>query len=447
MRSTGNQPATDRGSRRIARAGLTGAVTLAARSVTLGITLITLPLTSRYLGAERFGLWLTLTSLLMWSSIADLGLSNSLVNALSTADGREDREQARRAVAAAFWMIAAVTAAGMLATLWLGPLVDWAALFNLRTPEAVAEAAPAVIIVLVFCWLRLPASVIGCVYQAYQEGYVHQLWGGLGGVLGSLGLIAAIRARAGLPLLLIGFLGGIVLADLLSALYLFGRRRRWLRPHPKSFDSAEAASLLRLGGQFWIAQISSVLLLQTDLVIVTRLFGAREAAAYGTTLRLFGLIGAAQAAFVAPLWAAYSEALARRDLGWLTRAFRQSIRASMLWAVPAAGACFLLMPWLFRLLVTPDVTSDPHLRAAVMTTEIVNVLARCIAMLLNGLAAVRSQALFGPLGGLANLGLSWALGAWLGPPGVAWATAVCLVVFWLGIMGSDARTRLREMQL
>ena len=430
---------------RIARARWTGVAALLARGIMFGITLITLPLTSRYLGRERFGLWLTLTSLLMWTSIADLGLSNSLLNALSTADGREDREGARRAVAAAFWMIAAVTGAGMVVTLALGPLVDWAALFQLQTPQAIGEIAPAALIILLFCWLRLPASLIGCIYQAYQEGYVHQLWGGLGGVLGSLGLIAAIRAQAGLPMLAIGFLGGMVLADLLSAIYLFGRRRRWLRPRWEAFDGAQARALLKLGGQFWIAQISYVLLAQTDLVIVTRLFGAREAAAYGTTLRLFGLIGAAQTAFVAPLWAAYSEALARRDLTWLRKTFRGSIRASLLWAVPAAGLFFLLMPLLFRLLVTPDVTSDPHLRAAVMTTEILNAVARAIAMLLNGLGAVRSQVIFGPLGGLANLVLSVALGRWLGPPGVAWATAVCLVVFWLGVMGNDARLRLREM--
>ncbi|MDX2029998.1 MAG: oligosaccharide flippase family protein [Blastocatellia bacterium] len=443
MKTTDNrQPTTDN---RLARARWTGIATLLARGMIFGITLLTLPLTSRHLGRERFGLWLTLTGLLLWTSVADLGLSNSLINALSTAEGSEDRARARRAVAAAFWLIAAVTGAGMAATLIAGRLVDWAALFQLQTPQAIAEAGPAATLVLLFCWMRVLTSLLSSIYQAHQEGYVHQLWGGLGGLLGAAGLAAAIRARAGLPGLLLGFMGGMLLAELLSAVWLFGWRRPWLRPRWETFEFAEARSLLRLGGQFWIAQISSVLLLQTDLVIVTRLFGAREAAAYGTTLRLFGLIGAAQAAFVAPLWAAYSEALARRDTAWLRRTFRASLRASLFWAVPAAGLFFLLMPFLFRLLVTPDVTSDPHLRAAVMTNEIVNAVARCIAMLLNGLGAVRSQALFGPLGGLANLALSVALGRWLGPPGVAWATTICLVVFWLGVMGKDARLRLREM--
>jgi O-antigen/teichoic acid export membrane protein len=205
--------------------------------------------------------------------------------------------------------------------------------------------------------------------------------------------------------------------------------------------------LLTRGGQFWIAQVSSVLMLQTDLIIVARMFGPGEVAGYGTTMRLFALIGAAQAAFVAPLWAAYGEASARGDAGWLSRTFKRSVLVSLWWSIPAAILMFAVMPALFTWLVKADVTSDWRLSLAIMTTEIINSIARCVSTLLNGLGAVRSQTIFGPVGGVTNLLLSWALGLWLGAPGVAWATAICLVVFWLGIMGRDAALRLREAGL
>jgi O-antigen/teichoic acid export membrane protein len=425
---------------------LTGAVTLLARGVTVGLGLVTLPLTSHYLGRERFGLWLALGSFIAWMAIADLGLANSLINALSTADGKDDRQAARQAVASAFWLVTAIAAAVISICLSVAPFVPWPRVFNVESPPAVAEITPAVIIVLIFCALRLPAALIGCVYQAYQEGYVYQIWNGLSGVLAVLGLVAAIQLQAGLPWLTGAFLGSMLLADTLSAFYLFGWRREWLLPLPRYFDWPQARWLLRRGGQFWIAQMSAALMLQMDLIIVARMFGASEAAGYGTALRLFALVGAAQTAFVAPLWAAYGEAAARRDVDWLERAFRQSIRASLLWAIPAALAMFAAMPLLFRLLLTGDVTASTHLSLAMMATEIVNSAARCISTLLNGLGVVRLQAICGPLGGVANLLLSWLLGSWLGAPGVAWATAICLSAFWLGLMGAEARLRLRTLR-
>ncbi len=444
--STKNDAAsTERNRRRLARAGLTGVVTLAARGVTMLVGLVTLPLTSHYLGRERFGLWLTLSSFLAWITIADLGLSNSLINALSIADGTDDRKRARQAVASAFWMSLLVAVILIVAVIVAVPLVNWPQVFSVVSPEAAREVTPALIVILLFCALRLPASIIGCVYQGFQEGYVYQLWNGLSGLLGAAGLIVAIRAEAGLPWLAAAFLMSMLLADLMSAIYLFAFRRQWLLPRWKFFDWSQAGWLLKQGSQFWVAQMSAVMMLQTSLLIVSVIFGAGQSGGFGTTLRLFALIGAVQTAFVAPLWAAYGEAAARRDYDWLSLTFKRSVAISLVWSLPAAVAMFAAAPWLFKLLVTADVTADWHLRLAVMTTEVINSVARCVSTLLNGLGAVRSQAIFGPIGGLTNLLLSWLLAKWIGLPGVAWATAICLSLFWLGVMGSDALVRLRAM--
>jgi len=435
----------ERSQRRLARVGLTGVITLASRGVIVLIGLVTLPLTSHYLGKERFGLWLTLSSFITWIAIADLGLSNSLINALSGADGKDDRHQAQVAVASAFWMMSLVTVVLIVAVLIAAPMVNWPQVFNVVSPEAAREVTPALIAVLLFCALRLPASLIASIYQGFQEGYVYQIWNGLSGLLGAVGLIAAIKLQAGLPWLIVAFFASMLLADLLSAVYLFGWRREWLLPRWKFLDYGQARWLLRQGSQFWVAQMSAIMMLQTSLLIVSVIFGANESAGFGTTLRLFALIGAVQTAFVAPLWAAYGEALARQDHDWLARTFWRSVKISLLWSVPAAVAMFALAPWLFKLLVTADVTADWHLRLALMATEIVNSIARCISMLLNGLGAIRSQAIFGPVGGAANLLLAWLLAKWIGIPGVAWAMAICLTLFWLGVMGSDAIGRLRLM--
>lgn len=433
------------GERRLRRAGLTGVVTLLSRGINLSVSLLSLPFASHYLGKERFGLWLMLVGLINWIGLTDLGLSNSLITALATAEGQGETARAQNAVASAFWLSVAVALGLLLLFLSIAPFVDWARVFNLSTAQARAEIGLAVAVVFGCFLLRMLAALLASVYAAYQEGYVYQYWSALCGLLSAVGLLLAIRLQAGLPSLIGGFVGGWLLGEFCSALYLFGWHRPALRPAWRHFDRAEARLLLRNGGQLWLAQISAIALLQTNLLVVAQLFGAQAVAAYGTALRLFNFVGSAQAAFVAPLWAAYSEALARRDHAWLAQTFRHSLALSLGFVIPAALFVAWAAPWLFGWLVTADVQPSGALLIALCATEVLNAAARCIAMLLNGLGAIRSQAVFGPVAGLVNLVLSVFLGKTFGAAGVAWATAICLGWFWIVLQGREARWRVQSL--
>src|SRR5208337_5143880 len=61
--------------RPIAQAVWSGA---AAKVLSAAITLISLPLAVRYLGAERFCVWATITTTVVWINLLDLGIANTL---------------------------------------------------------------------------------------------------------------------------------------------------------------------------------------------------------------------------------------------------------------------------------------------------------------------------------------------------------------------------------
>ena len=56
---------------------------IAGRGVATVVSFISVPLTVRYLGPERYGAWVTISTLIAWMALADFGLSNSLTNAVS----------------------------------------------------------------------------------------------------------------------------------------------------------------------------------------------------------------------------------------------------------------------------------------------------------------------------------------------------------------------------
>ncbi|MDB5150442.1 MAG: hypothetical protein JWQ57_4462, partial [Mucilaginibacter sp.] len=47
------------------------------------ITLVMIPLTIRYVNPTQYGIWLTLSSLITWAALFDMGLGNGLKNKLA----------------------------------------------------------------------------------------------------------------------------------------------------------------------------------------------------------------------------------------------------------------------------------------------------------------------------------------------------------------------------
>src|SRR5271166_4774949 len=83
---------TSRGGR-ILKAVWSGA---AARLLSSALTLLSLPLAVRYLGAERYGVWATITTTAVWFNLLDLGIANTLTNHISRAYALNDRHSAAR---------------------------------------------------------------------------------------------------------------------------------------------------------------------------------------------------------------------------------------------------------------------------------------------------------------------------------------------------------------
>src|SRR3954453_21812444 len=96
----------DSGRERYRRAGMAAFTSYIARGLTLLTGFVSVPLTVHYLGAERYGVWLTISSLLLWVALTDFGIAgNALVNVLSEADGRDDRRLAREYASSATWTL------------------------------------------------------------------------------------------------------------------------------------------------------------------------------------------------------------------------------------------------------------------------------------------------------------------------------------------------------
>jgi O-antigen/teichoic acid export membrane protein len=436
------------GDSRTRRASLTGVTTLVVRAISVGTSLLSIPITARYLGTEQFGIWLLLNTFINWVAVADFGVVNSLMNVLTTAIAKGDKKTAKESVASAFFSMTFLALLSISIVLFLSQFWDWEKVLNLKLSSSIErDTRLAVIVAICLLAIKLPLSIPRSIYLSFQEGYIHQLWNGLGNILALLSLLIAQQYHANLAVLIGTFFGCILFSDLLSAIHLFYFHQKWLAPKIECFNSEMFIKLLKIGGQFWIAQICSVAIFQTDLIVVSQLFGIGAVASYGVLQKMFSLTESVSAAFILPLWPAYNDARARSDYKWIAKTLRKSLILATIWAICfgvtiAVFSQSIVTNWVDKEIVLPQM-----LIVMMLLTYVLLPISQCMAMLVNGIGNLKFQSFVAPLSAIGNIGLSIILGNAMGSAGVTLATAICLLVFSIGLVGGECILRVRKEAL
>lgn len=292
------------------------------------LTLVTVPMTLGYLGPERYGVWVTMISMLAWLSLMDLGLANGLTPILSAAFGKKRDDLAQEYVSTAIWSLAgiAIITGSVLAVFWRA--VDWGKVFNVQDSGLVAEISLAMALAVIFFLLRLPLAVNHRVLLAYQEGQKANALQLLTSITGVVGLYLVTKTNGGLVYLVIGYSGTQVLMAFAIFVWLYTWEKPQLRPLvvPKL---ARAKRVFSFGGLYLVMQLGALLVFQKDFLLITRFLGAHETASYSVAWQLFlyvNVVNLLLAPYIAP---SFGEASASGDSRWVRLAFLRYLSGSV----------------------------------------------------------------------------------------------------------------------
>lgn len=406
------------------RVALTVLASAAAKGASLLTTIVSVPLTVRYLGAERYGLWMAIGSIVAMFSFADLGIGNGLINAVSEAHGRNDRDGARRSVSSAFFILAGVAALVAAAFALVYPWVPWHRIFNVKTAIAVQESGPAMA-AFVFCFaLNMPLGVVQRVQLGYQEGFASSIWQCVGTAISLAALLLVIYLRGGLVWLVLSVSGAPTIALLANHLDMFYRRRPWLRPRLGAVSINAASRICRLGGLFLTLQIAMALAFSSDNLVAAQLLGAESVAQYAVPFKLFAIPTALLAVVLTPLWPAYGEAITRGDTDWVARTLRRSLKFAATGGAAAAAVLIVFGKQILLRWAGPSIHPTFMLLLGLGAWTVLGACGTCLAMFLNGVNVVRFQAVTAAVMAVCNLGLSILLAHRFGVAGIIWGTVI-----------------------
>ncbi len=353
---------------------------------------LTIPIAIRYLGAESFGIWVTITTTLTMLLVLDLGIANSLTNFISEAYARNDDEHASRYTTTALAVMTCIAALLGVAAWVLWPYMHWNVLFHLSSAIKAETVSRAVATAFVIFLIDLPSRLAVKVLGGYQELRTANLFAMIGGIANLATIVLLVKLRAGLPAMVAGSAGALVGTDLLCLLWLLSVHKPWLRPRIAHLDRAAARRMMRMGTEFFILQIAGLVVFNSDNLVITHYLGPAEVARYSVAWRLAGYASVIQALLIPALWPAFSEAFERGDIEWVRQTFRRTM-----WITMGTTFCFAIVfalagRWFIRVWATTAAVPSEELVLLMCVWVLISTSMTNIGALLASKSETRLQA-------------------------------------------------------
>jgi len=395
------------------------------KGLSILISLILVPLTLGYLNSYEYGVWLTLSSVLMWINFFDVGLGNGLRNRLTEALAVGNNKLGQIYVSTTFFILTILMIVIFSFFLILQHFIDWSHVLNV-SPDIVGNLNSLIIIVFAFFCLSFVFKFIGNVYLANQLPMVNDLLQLLGSVL-SLIIIYILKLYTNGDLSKIAITYSItpVLVYLLAYPVTFYGKYKHLRPVFSAIKIKYAKDLMGLGLQFFLIQIACLIIFTTSNILISQLFGPEQVTPYNIAFKYFSVITMLFNILITPMWSAITDAYVNQDLNWIKKSIRKMTQVWVLLLVVTI-VMILVCNYVYSLWVGKDIVISISL--SILTGLYVTIANwnNIFAFCLNGIGKVRLQLYTAVVSGVLYIPFAIILSKYWGISGIM--AAMCLVL-------------------
>ncbi len=355
------------------------------KPVSMVISMLYVPIFLNCLGSEKYGIWVTISSILSWMTNFDIGIGNGLRNRLAEYYAKGDKQKSQSVVATSYVILSIISIIMLIVFVILSCFFDLPKFMGIASD---GEPISVILVIAASCvCLNFVLGLCSTIFYAIQEASVVALKGIVVQLMQlSVALFLTVISKS--SLLWIAILYGLseVVVNILFSGWLF-HRNTFLFPHVKNYDRKYVNSVVSLGSKFFILQICALLIYSCDNIIISKYIGASSVTAYSIVHNVFTLAVVFHGAINAPMWSAYTAANARNDLKWI----KQSMFKVVLVTLVISIGTLVVVP-LFKPLAFLWLGKNLHYAQGLIILEaiytIFSLISNCFSSLLSGVNAV-----------------------------------------------------------
>ena len=354
------------------------------------ISLMLVPLTLNCLGTLKNGVWLTISSILLWIDQMDIGLGNGLRNRLAIHIAHEEIKEARQTISSTIAMLASIVFPLLLVLLVITWNADIYGFLNIL-PEEIPELRIAIVYAIIFVCLTFVMKFIGNFYMGMQLPAVSNL---LVALAQTVVLVATwilyVNGKATFLSIAVANTASPLVIYFIAYTYTFYIQFPRLRPSFRLINLRSALELCNLGLKFFWIQIASVVQFMTTNLLISKFYTPALVTPYQIAYRYISLSMVLFTILCMPFWNATTDAYERNDIAWIRKANQK-----MNWMI--AGIILLLIvmivvsPWVYQVWIGDACHVPMGMTMMVALYNLLLIVSMRYAYFLNGIGALRLQ--------------------------------------------------------
>lgn len=363
------------------------------KGISMLISLLYVPLLLSSLDTDNYGIWLTLTSLVSWVAMMDIGLGNGLRNKLTETLANNDILLARKYVSSAYVaLFVYILCFLIIFTFAIHSFVPWNVVLN--APDIPEKNIDSLVLVVFFSFgVQFVLNLINSILLALQRPAMSSLLSTLGQLLSFIVVLISVKLFQIKSLLFLGCVVSLspVIVLLIATIVLFLGRYKELCPNIRYYDGSLIRSIIKLGVLFFLIQIITIVLYQSNNIILTHIVGNEGVVEYNIAYKYFQILYMLYMIIVTPVWSATTQAYALQDFEWISNV-KNKLRQTALGFSLLGCIMLIISPFVYKIWIGDEhITIMFSTSLLLLISEIFRMFYGYYGYIINGIGKLYAQ--------------------------------------------------------
>lgn len=398
------------------------------KGISILIQLLLVPLTLGYLSTELYGIWLTLSSILIWINFFDVGFTLGLKNKLAEAIAIGDLKKGKALVSTTYFMMIIIFVPLCIILELILPHINWSTFLNVN--QAYNEQLVEVMQVLVICFcLQMIFNVISSILAACQKVALSSAFPVIGNFLALIAIYLLTKfSQPSLLNLALAISYLPIIVYFISSIIFFSGKLKAIRPSFKAIDTSLIKDILNLGVRFFIIQIQLIVLYQSTNILISNIASPADVTSYNLAYKYLSIALMLFNIILGPLWPAFTDAYTKKDYAWMNNVYKRMTKICALLII-AIIIMVILSPIAYHIWIGDKTNVPITMTIAVAVYVIIHSWDSLQVMLINGTGCVGLQTRVTLIGLVLHIPLSLLLGKHIGAFGVVISMTIINIIY------------------
>lgn len=390
------------------------------KGINVLISLFLVPLTIGYVTNQIYGIWITISSIISWIALFDIGMGNGLRNKITENIAKGDYEITQKYISTTYFCLLLIFIPLSVILGLICKYIDWSSLLNIPKNYSYDVISTIQLVVFFFC-ITIILKIQNTVLTALQLSAFASLFDTIGQIL-VLITILVVRYMTNGSLEKLALILNVcpIIVYVVSFFWIYKYKYPQLKPSISSVHLSLSRDILVLGAQFFVVQLSCLFIYGATNVLISNVSSPEYVTEYNVVYKYLSLPLMVFSILVGPLWSAYTDAYVKKDYVWMRNVYNKMFKI-LLCCIVGLSLLMIFYPFAFKLWLGNKVNVHLSMIICVSIYVFTTMWNMLNSSIINGIGKIKIQLYIGILGSLCTIILGYLFGKKFGAVGVIYA--------------------------